>query len=910
MKLMKPNILALIIATLAAPAWAAVPGKPSLGSGNDKFAIVEVDQSAVAYKDLVKVHDGATVTVEWNIWSGDTGKTAKVLFDGKQVWSGSAGSSTGKATFTVKKGGRYQEQVEVCNDSGCTKSDSKLVIVADTDGSHLLPLTPTLKENNKSFSKHTDKVVGTYFVEWGVYDRNFPVDRIPAANVNHILYGFIPICGGNGINDSLKTIEGGNSFAALERACAGTPDYQVAVHDAWAAVQKPQTGVTAWDDPYKGNFGQLMALKKAYPDLKVLPSIGGWTLSDPFYQLNDKTKRDRFVASVKDLLKTWKFFDGVDIDWEFPGGGGENPNLGNPEVDKVTYTALMRELREMLNSLGAETGRTYELTSAIGVGRDKIQDVDYATVQQYMDHIFMMSYDFYGAFSLTTLGHQTALYAPAFRPDTDYTADNGLKALLAQGADPKKLVLGVAMYGRGWSGVHGYTAGNPFSGTATGAITGTWESGNVDYRQIASKYKNGSGWTYSYDTVAEAPYVFNSSTGELITYDDARSVAAKGQYVLDKGLGGMFAWEIDADNGDILNAMNESLLGTSSGGGGGEVTPPAPVNQPPVATAADQNVTGPVQVTLDGSASMDPEGGKLTYLWSKVSGPTVTLTNAATSKAKFSAPAVTTDQTYVFQLKVTDDKGLSNAVEVKVVNKAPKPNQAPIVNLLDSITVASGESVTLHAQAGDPDGDTLTYQWTAPGELSAGATNTGDLTITGPVVTSETSYNVSVMVSDGKTSTQASTRVTVTPPPAPEPTPEPEPEPTPTPNPDDGTSGGGSGGGSDGGATGSCSNPVDPAAASKPAWSASKVYNGGEIVSYNNLQWKAKYWTQNNQPGFGADQWELVSKVKLSWRPEIVYNGGDTTSFNGSEWKAKWWTKGDEPGKGDVWVKQGASDCK
>jgi GH18 family chitinase len=56
--------------------------------------------------------------------------------------------------------------------------------------------------------------------------RNFPVDKIPAANLNHILYGFIPICGGDGINDSLKTVEGGNSFEALQRDCAGRQDFR------------------------------------------------------------------------------------------------------------------------------------------------------------------------------------------------------------------------------------------------------------------------------------------------------------------------------------------------------------------------------------------------------------------------------------------------------------------------------------------------------------------------------------------------------------------------------------------------------------------------------------------------------------------------------------------------------------
>lgn len=69
-----------------------------------------------------------------------------------------------------------------------------------------------------------------------------------------------------------------------------------------------------------------MALKQARPDLKILPSIGGWTLSDPFFFMGDKVKRDRFVGSVKEFLQTRKFFDGVDIDWEFPGGKGANPN--------------------------------------------------------------------------------------------------------------------------------------------------------------------------------------------------------------------------------------------------------------------------------------------------------------------------------------------------------------------------------------------------------------------------------------------------------------------------------------------------------------------------------------------------------------------------------------------------------
>ncbi|MDW3566262.1 glycosyl hydrolase family 18 protein [Enterobacter asburiae] len=922
MKFLKPKYLALFVAAAASPVFAAVPGKATIASGNDKFAIVEVDQSASAYNSLVKVHDGADVKVQWDVWNGAAPTSAKVLLDGKTVWTG-AGSMSGTATFKVTKGGRYQETVELCNASGCSTSASKLIIVADTDGSHLLPLNTTMQENNKTLSKHTDKVVGAYFPEWGVYDRNFPVDKIPAANLNHILYGFIPICGGDGINDSLKTIEGGNSFEALKRACAGRQDFQVAIHDPWAALQKPQAGVSNWDDPYKGNFGQLMAMKKANPGLKVLPSIGGWTLSDPFFKMHDPAIRARFVASVKDFLKTWKFFDGVDIDWEFPGGGGQNETLGNPQQDKETYTALMRELRTMMNELSAETGRTFELTSAIGSGSDKIEDVDYTAAQQYMDHIFLMSYDFYGGWSNTDLGHQAALRAPANKPDTNYTTENGVNALLAQGVQPGKIVVGTAMYGRGWTGVHGYSNNNPFTGTATGMAKGTWEPGVVDYRQIVNEYKGKAGWEYNYDATAEAPYLFNKTTGDLITYEDARSATAKGQYVLAKNLGGLFAWSIDSDTGDILNAMNESL----TGGGAAPVDLVVP-NHAPVATAADQSVTGPATVTLDGSASTDPDGDAITYKWTQISGPSVTITNSTKAKATFNVAAVTSNQTLAFRLTVTDAKGLSSTADVQVVNKAPKANQAPVVNQMEAVTLEAGQSYSLHAQASDPDGDALTYSWSVPANMQATGADTANLNITAPDVDTESTYTLTVVVSDGKSSVQTNVQVTVTPKAAETPsdegntpsdegnTPSDEGN-TPadegnTPSDEGNTpSDEGNTPSDEGSATNSCDNPVDANASKYAAWSASKVYNAGNTVSFDNLVWKAKYWTQGNQPGFGVDAWELVSQVKFNWRSDVVYNGGDTTTYNGYTYTAKWWTKGDKPGSSDVWVKKGpATDCQ
>ena len=944
---------ALLAFGLASTSAIAAPGAPTIDWMETSFAIIEVDDAATAYEQLITVNDYAEVPVAWSKWSGDAATTARYLLNGEVVLeqsiSGGA-TQTGTATLQVSEGGQYALQVELCNDDGCASSAATDIVVADTDGSHLDPITLTAGENNQPYTNTSGSVVGTYFVEWGVYGRKFSVDMIPAYNLTHIIYGFVPICGGDGINDSLKEIEG--SFAALQRSCSGREDFKVSLHDPFAAVQKSQNGQT-YSDPYKGNFGQLMALKQAYPDLKILPSIGGWTLSDPFYFFDDAAKRQTFVDSVEEFIRTWKFFDGVDIDWEYPGGQGANPSLGNPAVDGETYRLLMRDLRAMLDRVEQDTGREYELTSAIGAGSDKIEDVDYLNVQQYMDYFFVMTYDFYGGWSNDVLGHQTALYAPSWRPDTDYTTDNGIQALLGEGVDPGKLVVGAAMYGRGWTGVSGWTGSDHMTGTATGMVNGTWEAGVVDYRDIVGRIATGE-WQEYYDAIAEAPYIFKPSTGDLITYDNHRSVQAKGAYVQSKGLAGLFSWEVDADNGDILNAMHESL---GHGGGMGNRAPTAraggdqsvasgasvtlngssssdldndpltyswaqtagtavslqnnssavasftaPVvssdevltfvltvndgtvsdtdevsinvaaeqpNQSPSADAgADQMVETPATVSLNGSASSDPENDTLTYSWSQVSGAAVSLSNSTAINPSFSTAAVSTEEELVFELTVNDG-ALSDSDQVSIFLLPEDSNTPPTVSVPASITLAEGASDSVTAVSSDADGDALTYTW------SGVASGTGaTIAITAPQVSADTDFDLTVVVSDGLASATATVTVTVT---------------------------------DESGTGGTCAT-TDPNAGSYAAWVSGATYLGGDQVSHNDLVWEAKYWTQQ-EPSLTSADWKLLSDIEVPWSASTAYNGGDEVNHNGKRYRAKWWTQGQEPGVSSDWEEIGEASC-
>lgn len=583
--------------------------------------------------------------------------------------------------------------------------------------------------------------------------------------------------------------------------------------------------------------------------------------------MHEPKNRKVFVDSVEQLLRTWKFFDGVDIDWEFPGGKGVNPNLGDPQRDGPLYVTLMKELRQMLDGLSKETGRTYELTSAIGAGKDKIDVVNYKEATKYMDYIFDMTYDYYGAFSLTELGHQAALHAPGWKPDTKYTTDNSIKALLAQGVDPKKLVVGAAAYGRGWKGVSGYTDGNPFTGVATGPVQGGWEPGILDYKVVKSKMIGPNnaginGFEYHYDQQAEAPYVFNKGTGELVTFDDPRSVQAKGDYVRQHQLGGLFSWEIDADNGEILNAMHEGL-----GHDGGGAT-----NRPPVADAGvDTTVTSAQTVTLDASKSRDPDGDKLAYEWKQVSGAALTIANPTSAKASVSVPAVKQDTRYVFQVTVKDPSGLASSAKVTITAKAdattePGENRSPVANLTGPATADAGQAVTLSAaKSSDPDGDKLSFAWTVPAGIDA-QKNGATLTFTAPKLAADQTFRFDVKVSDGKLSSSATHTVRVK---AAE------------------TGGGGNGGGGGGG------NGGGEGGGQHPQYKAGTQYNAGDIVSNLGKLYQCKPFPYSGwcsaapsayEPGKGfawSDAWTLVGEGGGSGGGEGGGNGGGEGGGNG-----------------------------
>jgi hypothetical protein len=143
-----------------------------------------------------------------------------------------------------------------------------------------------------------------------------------------------------------------------------------------------------------------------------------------------------------------------------------------------------------------------------------------------------------------------------------------------------------------------------------------------------------------------------------------------------------------------------------------QVTLTVGANKPPVASAGGNfNVQLPQgTVTLDGSLSNDPDGTISTYAWTKVSGPTggtiVTPAGKTTQLTGLIAG------TYVYQLQVTDNGGLSATAQVTVtVLAATTNNKAPYCNAGNNFTSSNNYVYLSGGASYDPDGTIAKWAW-------------------------------------------------------------------------------------------------------------------------------------------------------------------------------------------------------
>jgi chitinase len=363
------------------------------------------------------------------------------------------------------------------------------------------------------------RVVG-YFIAWGIYQRQYFVTDVPASMLTHLNYAFANI----------------------------SEDGEVVLGDPWAEVEIPYPDDPE-DAPLKGNFRQLQLLKEQYPHLQTLISVGGWTWSGRFSDVAlTPESREKFAKSAREFMVEYGF-DGVDLDWEYPTGGGNVGNTERPE-DAGNFPLLLEAVRAELDAQGEADGHHYLLTIAAGAGPDAYEPLDWDRIHPLLDFINVMTYDMSGGWSELT-GFAAPLYDSSPNPIEELSADSTLQAFLELGVPANKIVMGMPFFGHSWTGVPEENNGlhQPFEAA---------DLTPYDYRSLSSGGYLDTMTRYWHEE-SQVPWLYtDANDGLMISYEDPASIKLKTSYALQNGLGGVMFWELsnDSEDSDLLRAIH------------------------------------------------------------------------------------------------------------------------------------------------------------------------------------------------------------------------------------------------------------------------------------------------------------------------------------------------------------------
>ncbi|MGV8004207.1 glycosyl hydrolase family 18 protein [Photorhabdus temperata subsp. temperata] len=447
-----------------------------------------------------------------------------------------------------------------------------------------------------NYEADPDFLVFGYLTDWGIYDsrygefagdtdvdytaggRGSDIMRLKDDNYpryDKIIVGFSGIIGDEGEQQS--NIEKG----AIDFAIAKDQDDLInhrgkaTFLDGWADVQAYlNCGFAGWVpgdppelfDPHKaqGVLGALVKLTQGAKPPKIGLSLGGWTMSQAFHHIaKEPESRENLAESLKKIFDTFPMFTDLDLDWEYPGvPGAEGNDYGDEDAEN--FAELIKVIKQKLPDI--------KISIALNAEPGKMAKANVLElIKAGVEGLNVMCYDFFGSPWAESLAHHTNIKRDPNNDELN-SMEDAVNYLLELNVNPKIIFCGFAAYSRNaqqayvtkLSPLRGfYTPHDPDEDNTFGSFgPGVTEFPDLLRNYLDSDLKGKNDFTLYTDTVSDADFLYNENTGAFLSIETPRTVHRKAEFVKNKGLGGLFVWTIDADNGLLVNAAREGLGAT------------------------------------------------------------------------------------------------------------------------------------------------------------------------------------------------------------------------------------------------------------------------------------------------------------------------------------------------------------
>lgn len=241
---------------------------------------------------------------------------------------------------------------------------------------------------------------------------------------------------------------------------------------------------------------------------KLFLSIGGAAgYKNAFQQIaQSPEKLQKFTQAVADYANKHQL-DGIDIDWEYWTKQAELKQGGNDPVESKLLVVLLAELRKQLPE-------KVKLTTSVFAGYWSGEQY-LSEIQQYVDYVALMSYDFTGSWPESPVKHHADF--GTFKASIKFLTDRGFKR--------EKILVGIPFYGKEF--VDGKNL----------------QVADKSYRDLIPQL------------IAKQQSINSGKLGHTY-YETPELVTKKSHYIVDEGMAGVIFFELTQDASESPDSLS------------------------------------------------------------------------------------------------------------------------------------------------------------------------------------------------------------------------------------------------------------------------------------------------------------------------------------------------------------------